>query len=164
MNTRLVPHILILAFIISVRFSWAEDVEVISITSLGKEEFARKQAELNKMLSDGALSADDKVSLEQLRQKSIEVAALNEECKSFDISSIPNERCKTFYRIELPNFEEMFGRITGDLYLNRLGVVKGLKERKDQIKSCIGAMAAFLNPGSLPQNLVKPRTLLIRQL
>jgi len=135
----------------------ARDVEVISITTVNPDEMDRKKAEIEKLLSDGSLSAADKAALEKLRTDAARVAALNQECGSVSLTSVPNPKCNTFYREELPAFESSFGTITGNLYLNKLGLVTGLKNRQNQIEACVGAMSAFLNPGFLPKNLVAPK-------
>ncbi len=159
MNTRLVLIALIILSFVPIVFAQGEQVDVISITSMGTEEFDRKKQEIEQILADGKLSVTDKQSLEALRAKAVSVAAMNEECRSFDISSVPNERCKTFYRIELPEFEAAFGQVTSNLYLNRLSMVSGLRNRMDQINACVSAMSAFVNPSTRLQNLVQPKVI-----
>jgi len=152
--------IAIIALLLSAFAAYGQEVDEISINTMGNEIFEKKKAEIDKLLADDQLSAADSKGLEALRKKAVDVAALNEECKSFDLSSVPNERCNTYYRIELPAFEEEFSRITGNLYLNRISMVAGLNNRMKQIDACVDAMAVFVNPSTRAENLVHPKKLL----
>ena len=132
-----------------------DDVQVISITSLPKEEFEKRQAEIDKMISETGLTEADKKALEKLRAKALEVAAMNDRCASMSINTVPDERCKDFFLKELPEFEEEFSKVTGNLYLNRISMVSGLQERKKQLSSCVQGMAGFMNSQYSTQNLIK---------
>jgi hypothetical protein len=138
-----------------VAYCLASDVDVISINSLGNDAFAKKKQEIEQLLSKGNLTKPEKKDLEKLRARAIEVATLNEECKSLDTSRVPNKKCLSFYRIELPKFEEELGRVTGNLYLSPLKMVKGLQDRMQQIDVCVDAMKAFLDPLQKAQNLIE---------
>jgi len=134
-----------------------DSVDVIAITTLSPKEFDRKKGEIDTLLASGGLNEVDKQGLLALREKTTEMISTNEECRNFDINSAPNEHCRAFYRGGLESYEDDFGRVTSSVYLNRLEQVAAMPDRKEQIRTCISAMQAFVNPSYLRQNLVIPK-------
>jgi hypothetical protein len=53
------------------------------------------------------------------------------------------EECWTFYRVELPAFEEKYMKVTGEVRLGHMETVRGLEDRKLQIDACVEALFSF---------------------
>ena len=52
-------------------------------------------------------------------------------------------KCWTFFRVELPAFEERYMRVTGEVRLGHMETARGLEDRKLQIDACVDALFSF---------------------
>jgi len=82
-------------------------------------------------------------SLDSLLQDANLIAEMNDKCGDISITEKLNEECVYFYQVKLPEFEENYMRITGDVRLGRMAMARGLEDRKYQIETCTEALRTF---------------------
>lgn len=82
--------------------------------------------------------------LDELWEQSHIIAEMNDRCANISLTDVIDPECSSFYRNELPQFEEDFMRITGEI---RLGVIStdigGLQQRAANLKVCSDALSQF---------------------
>jgi uncharacterized protein (TIGR02145 family) len=125
--------------------------DIRTIHRMPEEDLKDRLDALKTILAGPNLDTNATKALDKLRKKAEEVASINFECNSVSINDMPNQRCKEFYLKELPKFEQEYSKVTGNYYLNKITLAKGMKDRRSQINACVNGMDAFLNPDFTPE-------------
>lgn len=102
--------------------------------------FHQRQAELEKLKQsvEGKNEGLDSLLLDASR-----IAKMNDQCAAISINDVMGEECWTFYRVELPAFEEKYMKVTGEVRLGHMETARGLEDRKLQIDACVEALFSF---------------------
>ena len=102
--------------------------------------FHQRQAELEKMKKsvEGKNEGLDSLLLDASR-----IAKMNDQCAAISVNDVMGEECWTFYRVELPAFEEKYMKVTGEVRLGHMETARGLEDRKLQIDACVEALYSF---------------------
>ena len=102
--------------------------------------FHQRQAELEKL----KLSVGNKnEALDSLLSDASHIAKMNDQCATVSINDVMGDECWTFYRVELPAFEEKYMKVTGEVRLGHMETARGLEDRKLQIDACVDALYSF---------------------
>ena len=102
--------------------------------------FHQREAELEKLKQ----SVEGKnEGLDSLLAEASHIAKMNDQCATISINDVMGDECWTFYRVELPAFEERFMRVTGEVRLGHMEMARGLEDRKLQIDACVDALYSF---------------------
>ena len=102
--------------------------------------FHQRQAELEKLKQ----SVEGKnEGLDSLLVDASRIAKMNDQCAAISINDVMGEECWTFYRVELPAFEEKYMKVTGEVRLGHMETARGLEDRKLQIDACVEALFSF---------------------
>ena len=72
--------------------------------------FHLRQAELEKL--KGSVEGGNE-GLDSLIFEASRIAKMNDQCAAISINDVMGDECWTFYRVELPAFEEKYMRVTG---------------------------------------------------
>ena len=88
--------------------------------------FHQRQAELEKLKQSvqGKNEGLDSLLLDASR-----IAKMNDQCAAISINDVMGEECWTFYRVELPAFEEKYMKVTGEVRLGHMETARGLEDR-----------------------------------
>ena len=81
--------------------------------------------------------------LDSLLLEASQIAKKNDLCATISINDVMGDECWTFYRVELPAFEERYMRVTGEVRLGHMEMARGLEDRKLQIEACVDALYSF---------------------
>ena len=102
--------------------------------------FHQRQAELERLKQsvEGKNEGLDSLLLDADR-----IVKMNDQCATISINDVMGEECWTFYRVELPAFEEKYMKVTGEVRLGHMETVRGLEDRKLQIDACVEALFSF---------------------
>ena len=102
--------------------------------------FRQRQADLEKLKKsvEGKNEGLDSLLLDASR-----IAKMNDQCAAVSINDVMGEECWTFYRVELPAFEEKYMHVTGEVRLGHMETARGLEDRKLQIDACVEALYSF---------------------
>ena len=102
--------------------------------------FHQRTAELEKLKK----SVEGKnEGLDSLLAEASHFAKMNDQCATISINDVMGDECWTFYRVELPAFEERYMRVTGEVRLGHMETARGLEDRKLQIDACVDALYSF---------------------
>ena len=102
--------------------------------------FHQRQAELEKLKK----SVEGKnEGLDSLLMEASSIAKMNDQCSAISISDVMSDECWTFYRVNLPAFEEKYMKVTGEVRLGHMETARGLEDRKLQIDACVEALFSF---------------------
>ena len=102
--------------------------------------FHQRQADLEKLKA----SVEGKnEGLDSLLERTNRITAMNDRCSSISINDVMDDECWTFYRVELPAFEEQYMKVTGEVRLGHMEMARGLEDRKLQIDACADALYSF---------------------
>ena len=131
--------------------AFAENADVASAQSAGESQsasifvqdpaiFHQRQADLEKLKQsvEGKNEGLDSLLLDASR-----IAKMNDQCAAISINDVMGEECWTFYRVELPAFEEKYMKVTGEVRLGHMETARGLEDRKLQIDACVEALFSF---------------------
>lgn len=102
--------------------------------------FHKHQADLEKLK---ASAGGENAALDSLLDKANRITAMNDRCSSICLNDVMDDECWTFYRVELPAFEEQFMKVTGEVRLGHMEMARGLEDRKLQIDACVDALYSF---------------------
>ncbi|MBO4437226.1 MAG: hypothetical protein J5791_10140 [Fibrobacter sp.] len=102
--------------------------------------FHQRQAELEKLKKS---VGNKNEGLDSLLNDASRIAKMNDQCAAISINDVMGEECWTFYRVELPAFEEKYMRVTGEVRLGHMETARGLEDRKLQIDACVDALFSF---------------------
>ena len=102
--------------------------------------FHQREAELEKLKK--SLQGKNE-GLDSLLLEASQIAKKNDQCATISINDVMGDECWTFYRVELPAFEERYMRVTGEVRLGHMEMARGLEDRKLQIEACTEALYSF---------------------
>ena len=102
--------------------------------------FHQREAELEK-LKKSVQGKNE--GLDSLLLEASQIAKKNDQCATISINDVMGDECWTFYRVELPAFEERYMRVTGEVRLGHMEMARGLEDRKLQIEACTEALYSF---------------------
>lgn len=102
--------------------------------------FHQRQTELEKLKKS---VGNKNEGLDSLLNDASRIAKMNDQCAAISINDVMGEECWTFYRVELPAFEEKYMRVTGEVRLGHMETARGLEDRKLQIDACVDALFSF---------------------
>lgn len=102
--------------------------------------FHQRQADLAKL--KGNLQ-DVNEGLDSLLNDADRMAKMSDQCASISLNDVMGEDCWTFYKVELPAFEERYMKVTGEVRLGHMEMARGLADRKLQIDACVEALHSF---------------------
>ncbi len=119
-----------------------EDVSRLSASIFVQDPamFRQRQAELEKLKQSAGEQND---GIDSLLLEASRIAEMNDQCATISINDVMGEECWTFYRVQLPAFEEKYLRVTGEVRLGHMETVRGLEDRKLQIDACVDALFSF---------------------
>ena len=123
--------------------AFAQDVGTSSSASIFVQDpaiFHQRQVELEKLKQSVAGKNE---GLDSLLLDAGRIAKMNDQCAAVSINDVMGDECWTFYRVELPAFEEKFMRVTGEVRLGHMETARGLEDRKLQIDACVDALYSF---------------------
>lgn len=69
---------------------------------------------------------------------------MSDKCTVVSINDAMDESCWTFYKVELPAFEQRYSKITGEVRLGYIETVRNLEDRKLQIDACANSLISFV--------------------
>lgn len=102
--------------------------------------FHQRQADLVKLKS--SVEGKDE-ALDSLVDEANRVAKMNDRCATISVNDVMDDACWTFYRVELPAFEDRYMRVTGRVRLGHMEMSRVLDDRKLQIDACVEALYSF---------------------
>ena len=102
--------------------------------------FHQRQAELEKLKKS---VGNKNEGLDSLLNDASRIAKMNDQCAAISINDVMGDECWTFFRVELPAFEEKYMRVTGEVRLGHMETARGLEDRKLQIDACVDALFSF---------------------
>lgn len=82
--------------------------------------------------------------VQQLLERAGKIAEMNDRCAMISINEMLDESCGQFYAVDLPQFEDKFMELTGELRLRSLKMGSSLAERTAQIQVCASALGGIL--------------------
>lgn len=83
-------------------------------------------------------------SLDSLLVEADRIARMSDKCTVVSINDVMDETCWTFYKVELPAFEQHYAEITGEVRLGYIETVRNLEDRKLQIDACANSLVSFV--------------------
>lgn len=83
-------------------------------------------------------------SLDSLLVEADRIAQMSDKCTVVSINDVMDETCWTFYKVELPAFEQHYAEITGEVRLGYIETVRNLEDRKLQIDACANSLVSFV--------------------
>lgn len=123
-------------------FAMAQEVShAASIFVQDPAIFHRRQAELQAL--QGNLEAPNE-NLEALLAEADKVAKMNDKCTVVSINDVMDESCWTFYKVDLPAFEQHYTEVTSEIRLGYMETVRELQDRKLQIDACANSLTSFV--------------------
>lgn len=124
-------------------YSVANDTaETPSIFVQDPEYFHHRQADL-KMMQVSMEFANN--SFDSLLIEADRIAKMSDQCAIVSINDVMDESCWTFYKVDLPAFEEHYAKVTGEVRLGYMETVRGLQDRKLQIEGCVTSLKSFVS-------------------
>lgn len=104
------------------------------------EVFHRRMEDLQKLQKD---TTNRNKGLDSLLMDADRIAKMNDQCAAVSINDVMGDECWNFYQVVLPEFEDRYMRVTGELRLGYMEMVRGLEDRKMQIDACVDALYSF---------------------
>ena len=117
-----------------------DGAQSVSIFVQDPAVFHQREAELEK-LKKSVQGKNE--GLDSLLLEASQIAKKNDQCATISINDVMGDECWTFYRVELPAFEERYMRVTGEVRLGHMEMARGLEDRKLQIEACTEALYSF---------------------
>ena len=102
--------------------------------------FHQRQADLERLKKSVGSKNE---GLDSLLLDASRIAKMNDQCAAVSINDVMGDECWTFFRVELPAFEERYMRVTGEVRLGHMETARGLEDRKLQIDACVDALFSF---------------------
>ena len=102
--------------------------------------FHQRQADLERLKKSVGSKNE---GLDSLLLDAGRIAKMNDQCAAVSINDVMGDECWTFFRVELPAFEERYMRVTGEVRLGHMETARGLEDRKLQIDACVDALFSF---------------------
>ena len=115
------------------------------------EAIVRNSADLINMQNELANLKKSNVNqqqLDELWKRSQRIAEMNDKCGTISFTEAMDPECSKFYITELPQFEDDFMKITGEIRLGNMSQsISKLKARAENLSICADALSQFLlNP------------------
>lgn len=127
------PCIVVALFLATIAFAKNDAV-------VRSSDFAAMQGELTDLRKTHAKQKD----LDDLWEQSQKIAQMNDHCGNISLTDVLDPECSKFYREELPQFEEDFMRITGEIRLSAMSTsISGIQQRAASLKACSDALSHF---------------------
>lgn len=82
--------------------------------------------------------------LDNLLSRAKKIAEMNDRCSMISINDVLDEECGHFYSIDLPEFENQYMEVTGEVRLSTVKMGNSLAERTEQIQVCANALGGIL--------------------
>ncbi|WP_407442297.1 hypothetical protein [Fibrobacter sp.] len=118
----------------------AESPQSASIFVQDPAVFHQRQADLQKLKSSVAGKYE---GLDSLIDEAGRIAKMNDQCATISINDVMGDECWTFFRVELPAFEERYLRVTGEIRFGHMEMSRSIDDRKLQIDACVDALYSF---------------------
>lgn len=123
-------------------FSFAESTaETPNIFVQDPEYFHQRRADLQMMQVSMEFSSN---GFDSLLVEADKIAKMSDQCAVISLNDVMDESCWTFYRVDLPAFEEHYAKVTGEVRLGYMETVRGLQDRKLQIDACVTSLKSFV--------------------
>lgn len=84
--------------------------------------------------------------VDDLLNRASKIAEMNNRCSMISINDVLDDECSHFYSVDLPEFEDMYMEVTGEVRLNSVKMGNTLAERTEQIQVCASALGGILVP------------------
>lgn len=126
---------LLLLIVVSTLFAEPQ----IIISSISSERVKAKLSELE-YLKQKNYDENTKTRLNALWEKATKLAKLNDMCAEISLNEELNTDCHHFYQIELPEFENEYLSVTGEIRLNGLQLSKNMNELRKTLIACYDAL------------------------
>lgn len=115
------------------------------------EAIVRNSADLVNMQNELANLKKSNVNqqqLDELWKRSQRIAEMNDKCGTVSFTEAMDPECSKFYITELPQFEDDFMKVTGEIRLGNMSQsISKLKQRTENLNICTDALSQFLlNP------------------
>ena len=131
----LVRLLCLLALFSLVGYSFAQNDAVVR-----NADFAAMRNELADLRKTHA----NQKQLDELWRQSQNIAEMNDRCGNISLTDVLDPECSKFYRDQLPQFEEDFMRVTGEIRLSVMSPnLSGYKQRVESLKACSQALSQF---------------------
>lgn len=141
----------------------AGEIEVFLNASTPEETAARVEELKHLRDNSGGLNSELKGDLDRLWERATKIAELNDRCREVSLNASLDETCSNFYKVELPNFENDFYKITGEVRLNAAQFSQSMRDKRQMIEGCwesfpllrMSPRDAFLLDGSIDAEPIK---------
>ena len=81
--------------------------------------------------------------LDRLWEESARIAAMNDQCSVISLEDALNEECGHFYKVELPEFEAAFQKVSGELRIASIEIQSDMRKQTNILKACAEALDVF---------------------
>lgn len=109
--------------ILGISLSYSQQVQDI----VRDNTFTTKRQKVKSLLKNQNLSDKDRAALDELWNNAQRIGRLNDRCASISLNDVLDETCQTFYKVELPAFDELYGKVTNDIRMNGFSPVKAVQ-------------------------------------
>ncbi|MCQ2104322.1 MAG: hypothetical protein MJZ26_00880 [Fibrobacter sp.] len=122
--------------ILGISLSYSQQVQDI----VRDNTFATKRQKVKSLLKDPNLSDKDRAALDELWNNAQRIGRLNDRCASISLTEVLDETCQTFYKVELPAFDELYGKVTNDIRMNGFSLTKNVNDERSLMTACVDAL------------------------
>lgn len=119
-------------------FSMAEPS--ILLSTISKEEIQSKLKQLQTYRDRDDLDYGTRQKLTDLWSEAQEIQEMNDRCSEISLSEELDSDCDSFYRVTLPEFENHYQELTGEIRLSGTRLVASIKDKREAIETCYKAM------------------------
>lgn len=111
----------------------------IILSSVSSEMVKEQLTEIEKLKQLNYLDEESKSQLDKLWERASKIAELNDKCAEISLNETLNSECFDFYQKELPQFENDFLNLTGEIRLNGMNLSHNMENRREAIEACFNA-------------------------
>lgn len=130
---------LILPIILGISLSYSQQVQDI----VRDNTFTTKRQKVKTLLKDPNLSDKDRAGLDELWNHAQRIGRLNDRCASISLNDVLDETCQNFYKVELPAFDELYSKVTNDIRMNGLSLLRSVNDERAFMTACVDALYDF---------------------
>lgn len=130
---------LILPIILGISLSYSQQVQDI----VRDNTFTTKRQKVKTLLKDPNLSDKDRADLDELWNHAQRIGRLNDRCASISLNDVLDETCQNFYKVELPAFDELYSKVTNDIRMNGLSLLRSVNDERAFMTACVDALYDF---------------------